>query len=64
MITTHWGHSLTAPDVSRLKRADCIEWLEWNDPNGCYSDLACRREGFPRLTRAEARELILSQLAG
>lgn len=62
MITTHWGHSLTACDVPRLLRAHCIDWLTWNDPNGVYTDADCRREGLPRLTRAQARALILEHL--
>lgn len=37
-------------------------WLQWNDPNGCYSDEDCDGEGLDRLTRAAALECVRNQL--
>jgi hypothetical protein len=48
---------ITAP------RAVLIDWLQWNDPNGCYSDKECRREfGMPCGTR-DLRIMAISQCA-
>jgi len=43
-------------------RGQCIAWLQWNDPNGCYSDSQCEIEDIRPLTLESARELVRSQL--
>jgi hypothetical protein len=44
-------------------RAILIDWLQWNDPNGCYSDSENRREfGAPCPTR-ELRIMAIDQCA-
>lgn len=44
-------------------RAILIDWLIWNDPNGCYSDSENRREfGAPCPTR-ELRIMAIAQCA-
>lgn len=48
---------ITAP------RATLIDWLEWNDRNGIYSDIDCRREwGAPCPTR-DLRMMAINQCA-
>jgi len=54
--------SLTRSKAKKLTRQQLLEWLEWNDRNGCYSDEECRLEGFKPWTRAEALEMVLDWL--
>ena len=37
---------------------DLINYCEWNDRNGCYSDVACDVEGLERPTIEELRSII------
>lgn len=39
-------------------REDLIRWLQWNDPNGIYSDRDAQAEGMDVLTYAQARGLV------
>lgn len=39
-----------------------INWLAFNDPNGCYTDADMIAEGFEPMTLEQARELYLNQL--
>jgi len=43
-------------------REQVIEWLEWNDPNGVYSDSDSIAEGFDPLTLETAREIMADQI--
>lgn len=43
-------------------RDEVIDWLEWNDPNGCYRDAESDSEGFPRMTLDDARRSMLVRL--
>lgn len=36
------------------KRKFIIEFLQWNDKNGCYTDENCDLEDIPRMTYEEA----------
>lgn len=36
------------------KRKRIIEFLQWNDRNGCYTDENCDLEDIPRMTYEEA----------
>lgn len=36
------------------KRKSIMEFLQWNDPNGCYTDENCDSEDVPRMTYEEA----------
>ncbi|UIR57431.1 hypothetical protein LZQ00_06330 [Sphingobacterium sp. SRCM116780] len=40
--------------LSVLKRQELIVWLQWNDPNGIYSDSEKINEGLPLLSRHQA----------
>lgn len=42
------------PTPSIDNRDSLIEWLQWNDPNGSYSDYESDRDELPRLTLEEA----------
>lgn len=48
--------------VSDGTREQIIAWLVWNDPNGCYTDEDSLAEGFERLTRQRAVEIMKAQL--
>ena len=48
--------------LERGTRRDLIGWLEWNDPNGDYSDADMEAEGLDPLTLEEAREIMRRQL--
>ena len=39
-----------------------IAWLEWNDPNGCYSDHDSDAEDLPRLSISELKAALKKQL--
>jgi len=46
-IQTAYGPMLiefTRSEVEAMDRQDCIDWLEFNDRNGCYSDDDATRE--------------------
>lgn len=36
------------------ERKNIINFLQWNDPNGCYTDENCDLEDIPRMTYEEA----------
>lgn len=48
---------LASNDRDRL-----IAWLQWNDPNGCYSDDASDLEDLPRLSVEELKAAMNKQL--
>lgn len=43
---------------TRSAREDIIAWLQWNDPNACYTDLLSAQENLDPLTEEEAWELL------
>jgi len=43
-------------------RADVIEWLCWNDPDGCYTDADNDLEQLPHLTLEQARDIMRGQI--
>jgi len=49
-------------DLDNMTRYEMINWLCWNDPNGCYADDECDAEGIPRLTVEIAKEIIVDQI--
>lgn len=44
-------------------REDIIDWLQWNDPNGIYSDRDSAIEGMESLTLYRARDIMQNQIA-
>lgn len=49
-------------EVAGMGRGQLIAWLEWCDPNGCYSDAQCEVEGLEPLTDGQLRELVGQQI--
>ncbi len=49
--------------ITKLSRADIIEWLMWNDRNGVYSDESSIREFGQVMTLEEGTEIMLRQAA-
>ena len=43
-------------------RDDIIDWLVWDDSNGCYTDEDNELEGFDPLTLDQAREIMARQI--
>lgn len=43
-------------------REQIIEWLCWNDPNGCYTDDDSASEGYSPLTLAQVRHIMDEQV--
>ena len=39
-------------------RYDIIDWLVWNDADGCYTDADCESEGIDPLTLDDARTIM------
>lgn len=51
--------------LDRATREQLIDWLDWNDNgNGCYRDEDSAAEGMEPITKAEAIESALNQIAG
>lgn len=38
----------------RGSREDIVRFLQWNDPNGVYTDEVCREEGYDIMSYDEA----------
>jgi len=49
-------------DLDNMTRDEMIQWLCWNDPNGCYTDEECDAEDIPRLTVHMAKIIITVQI--
>ncbi|SEJ74988.1 hypothetical protein SAMN05216327_11874 [Dyadobacter sp. SG02] len=45
--------------LARSSREEIIDWLQWNDPNGVYSDEQSRKEFGEVLSKAAGAEIIL-----
>lgn len=51
--------------IDDMEREECLNLLQWNDPNGCYTDADSIAEGLPCLSTEEARERLRGEvLAG
>jgi len=51
-------------EISNLTRSDIIDWLQWNDPNGIYTDELSLQEFGEVMTREEGIQLIIKQITG
>jgi hypothetical protein len=45
-------------------RENLLAWLQWCDPNGCYTDELAAAEDFDPITLAEAWDHLASTLEG
>jgi hypothetical protein len=52
------------PSVNIQSRESLINWLVWNDPNGCYTDTDSINEDLPILTLETALNLYFDQKEG
>ena len=52
------------PSVDITNRESLINWLVWNDPNGCYADSDSVREDMPIISLETALNLYFDQLQG
>ena len=50
--------SLLAEVLKNSSRQDLIDFMVWNDRNGCFTDQECEEEGLPILTFEDASNLI------
>jgi hypothetical protein len=55
---------ITESDLIYLSREELIEWLCWNDRNGCYRDDQSISEMGQIMTYEEAYETALGQING
>lgn len=46
-------------ELSTWSREKMIEWLDWNDPNGIWTDEDAKNENVPMLTRDKAKDYIV-----
>ena len=53
--------NLTKEEMLQMSRETLIKVLEWNDPNGIYSDEDSESEGLSPITKKEATEIIIRQ---
>jgi len=51
-------HQVTRHNVAQLTRNEMIEWLVWNDPNGCFTDDCSEDHGMDPMTKQECIDLI------
>lgn len=68
-LSRHPNLKITSLDENALReelkgwsRADLIAWLEWNDPNGVYSDKESLNELGIILSYDEGVEIIVGQV--
>lgn len=54
-------YDLTEEEVLKMDRETLIKVLEWNDPNGIYSDDLSTAEGYDPITKEEAIEIVIRQ---
>jgi len=59
---SYYDPAIQAKIMTRGNVALVIDWLEWNDPDGCYRDADRDAEGFPPLTLSAAIDAMASQL--
>lgn len=50
-------------ELNQWSRNKMIAWLEWNDPNGIWSDEDAIAENYPPLTIATAKKYIIKFLS-
>jgi len=48
--------------ISKLTRTKIIEWLQWNDINGIYTDELSLQEFGEVMTREEGIEIMIRQI--
>jgi hypothetical protein len=64
MRTTDDYQSLTVDQVWYLSQEQLLDWLNWNDGHGIYSDIDCQAEDYPPITLDTARMLVTKAITG
>lgn len=54
-----YTHDNLKSEIHKLRKNQLIEWLEWRDPNGIYSDRQSRKELGKVLSLIYAKQLVL-----
>ncbi|MES2454936.1 MAG: hypothetical protein V4594_05335 [Bacteroidota bacterium] len=55
------GEELQA-EIAKMRRHEIIEWLQWNDRNGIYTDTQSLRENGSVLTLEQGIEIMTRQI--
>lgn len=63
-IGTYYDPFVQLDILENGTRNDVINWLCWNDRNGCYRDDDAIAEGYDPLTLEQAREIMARQIDG
>jgi len=63
-IGTYYDSFVQLDILENGTRNDVINWLCWNDRNGCYRDDDAIAEGYDPLTLEEARDIMRGQIDG
>ena len=58
----HPFHRIIKADARRMSRAQLIEWLTWNDPNGVYNDRDSVKEFGSKISKRVALQHVLRQI--
>jgi hypothetical protein len=53
-----------AIELKKWSRLDLIDWLSWNDSNGVYKDADSLREFGYTVSKDDATEIMIRQIAG
>lgn len=53
-----WWKKAARLDWKKFSRKDILSFLQWNDPNGRYTDQAAKDEGMESLSKQEALEYL------
>ncbi len=49
-------------EIETCTLENIIEWLQWNDPNGIYTDELSRKEFGNVMSREEGMEIMIRQI--
>lgn len=50
-------------ELSLWSREKMINWLEWNDPNGIWTDEDAKAEGYKPFTQQDAKDYLIQILS-
>ena len=64
MRTTDDYQCLTVDQAQHLTIEQLLDWLNWNDGHGIYSDIDCQAEDYPPITLETARTLVVKAITG
>jgi hypothetical protein len=56
--------TLSVDQAQYLTKEQLLDWLNWNDGHGIYSDIDCQAEDYPPITLETARMLVVKAITG